>query len=260
MASSMQRRESILALAYQHGYVEVSRLSDDLKVSEATVRRDLHSLAQGGQLELTHGGATVLRQSDHSFMSKATRNTEAKRVVAQLASTMIEDGDLIFLDSGTTCFEMTRFLRGKRRLSVIVSSIRVAQELYAPGIDVILLGGHYRPDRSDAVGPMASASLERLRGYRTFFGSDGLAMDFGPASIDIDSASLFGQAVANAKQAVLVVDSSKFGSSTLYRIAKWNQVSTVVTDARPDDAWIDFFNSQGIEVVTPQETVSELTE
>ena len=260
MASSMQRRQSILTLAHQHGYVEVSRLATDLNVSEATVRRDLHSLAQDGHLELTHGGATVLRQSDHSFKSKAARNIEKKRIVGKLADAMIEDGDLIFLDSGTTCFEMTSFLRKKHRLSVIVSSIRIAQELYVPNINVILLGGHYRPDRSDAVGPLASASLARLRGYRTFFGSDGMSMDFGPASIDIDSASLFGQAVANAREAVLLVDSSKFGSPTLYRIAKWNQVSTVVTDTRPDDAWMKFFDNQGIKVVTPQQPESDLTD
>jgi DeoR/GlpR family transcriptional regulator of sugar metabolism len=158
------------------------------------------------------------------------------------------------VDSGTTCFEMIGALRAKQGLSVIVNSIRTAQELYAPSLNVLLLGGQYRPDRLDTVGPMASASLERLRGYKAFFGSDGIGMDFGPTSIDIESASLFGQAVSNAKEAVLLVDQSKFDSPALYRIVKWDKVTTIVTDARPDDTWTHFFANEGIKVVFPQDT------
>ncbi|MCH8219160.1 MAG: DeoR/GlpR transcriptional regulator, partial [Planctomycetes bacterium] len=98
MASSMQqRRESILAQAYQNGRVEVGRLSADLKVSEATVRRDLHNLADEGLLQLTHGGASVLQQSDYSFLSKSVRNVGAKKTLGELASTLIQDGDQIFI-------------------------------------------------------------------------------------------------------------------------------------------------------------------
>ncbi len=253
-ASMQQRRQAILSQAYQHGYVEVSVLAKALTVSEATVRRDLHNLAEEGHLRLNHGGATVVRGPDHSFLSKATRHTDSKKLVGRLAATIVEDGDQIFVDSGTTCFEMISPLRSKQGLSVIVNSIRTAQELYAPSLNVLLLGGQYRPDRLDTVGPLTSASLEQLRGYKAFFGSDGIGMDFGPTSIDIDSASLFGQAVSNAKEAILLVDQSKFDSPALYRIVKWDKVTTIVTDARPDDTWTNFFASEGIKVVYPQDT------
>lgn len=253
-ASMQQRRQAILTQAYEHGFVAVAQLSKDLTVSEATIRRDLHNLAEEGHLQLNHGGATVVRGSDHSFISKSTRHVDFKQVVGRLAATLVQDGDQIFIDSGTTCFEMIGQLRSKQGLSVIVNSIRTAQELYAPSLNVLLLGGQYRPDRLDTVGPMASASLERLRGYKAFFGSDGIGMDFGPTSIDIDSASLFGQAVTNAKEAILLVDQSKFGSPALYRIVKWDKVTTIVTDTRPDDTWTNFFQNEGIRVVYPQDT------
>lgn len=253
MSSSMQqRRQAILTQAYQYGFVEVVKLSKELNVSEATVRRDLHRLSEEGHLELTHGGATVVRSSDYSFISKSTRNIDAKQVVGQLAATLVNDGDQIFVDSGTTCSEMIGSLRSKQGLSVIVNSIRTAQELYAPTLNVLLLGGQYRPDRLDTVGPMACGALEQLRGYKAFFGSDGIGMDFGPTSIDIDSASLFGKAVTNAKEAILLVDRSKFDSPALYRIVKWDNVTTVVTDARPNETWTSFFKNQGIEVVFPE--------
>jgi len=252
MSSSIQqRREEILVKAYQRGYVEVSTLSAQLGVSEATIRRDLRTLAEEGKLQLSHGGASVLRGSDHSFLSRSVQHVEEKRLIGRLAAEMVADGDQIFLDSGTTCAEMTRYLRTKKRLSVIVNSVRSAQELFNPDINVVLVGGQYRPDRMDCIGPMAAASLQRLRGYRAFFGSDGLGMDFGPAAIDIESASLFGQAVQSAREAVLVVDHSKFAAPALYRIVAWSAVSTVVTDRTPPAGWQEFFASQQITVMCP---------
>lgn len=227
-------------------------MSVDLGVSEATVRRDLRNLADEGLLELNHGGASVSRHSDYSFLSKVNRNQETKRIIGQLAAEMVQDGEQIFIDSGTTCFQMAGFLRSKKSVSVIVNSIRTAQELFTPGLNVVLLGGQYRPDRMDAVGPMAATSLDQLRGYRAFFGSDGVGMDFGPAATDIESASIFGQAVKNAKEAVLLIDHSKFGDSALYRIVEWSYVTKVVTDQCPGLEWREFFKQENIEVVCPQ--------
>ena len=246
-----RRRESILSRVYQQGHVEVGPLSRDLGVSEATVRRDLRNLADEGLLRLTHGGASVTRNSDYSFLSKAARNIDAKKSIGQMAVSLVQDGEQIFLDSGTTCFQMAGFLRAKRGLSVIVNSIRTAQELFTPGLSVLLLGGQYRPDRMDAVGPMAAASLDQLRGYRAFLGSDGLGIDFGPTATDIDSASLFGQAVKNAREAILLVDHSKFDAPALYRIAEWKAISRIITDARPAQDWMAFFQAAGIQVTYP---------
>jgi len=248
-----RRRDTILSQVYRHGHVEVGLLSHELGVSEATVRRDLRNMATEGLLDLTHGGASVSRTPDYSFLSKATHNMEAKGIIGRLAAEMVCDGEQIFLDSGTTCFQMTGPLRGKRGLSVIVNSIRTAQELFTPGLHVLLLGGQYRPDRMDAVGPMAGASMDQLRGYRAFFGSDGLGKDFGPTATDIDSASLFGQAVRSAREAVLLVDHSKFDAPALYRIVEWKAVSRVVTDTRPTEDWMAFFGRVGIHVTYPEE-------
>lgn len=254
-----RRRESILSQIYQQGHVEVGPLAKDLGVSEATVRRDLRTLADGGLLVLTHGGASVSRNSDYSFLSKVARNMEAKRTIGRMAADLVQDGEQIFLDSGTTCFQMAGFLRAKRGLSVIVNSIRTAQELFTPGLSVLLLGGQYRPDRMDAIGPMAAASLDQLRGYRAFLGSDGLGIDFGPTATDIDSASLFGQALKNAREAILLVDRTKFDAPALYKIAEWKAISRVITDARPSQDWMTFLQGAGIQVTYPDQ-VSPLSE
>lgn len=248
-----QRREAILTQAYQLGHVSVRQIASETGVSEATVRRDLHGLAAEGLLELTHGGATVVRTSDYSFLSKSRRNIDAKRTIAKLACELISDGQQLFLDSGTTCFEMAQFLRSKRSLSVIVNSVRTAQELDSPGVNVLLLGGQYRPDRMDTVGPIASEVLERLRGYRAFLGTDGIGLDFGLTSVDIDSAHIFKLAARNARECVLLADSSKFDQPSLYKITDFDSISTVVTEKKPSGEWEEFFAGQDIHVIYPNE-------
>jgi DeoR family fructose operon transcriptional repressor len=237
---------------YRLGHVSVRQLADEIAVSQATIRRDLQSLAAEGLLELTHGGASVVRTSDYSFISKSRRNIEAKRTIARMACELISDSEQLFLDSGTTCFEMASLLRTKRSLSVIVNSVRTAQELEAPGVNVLLLGGQYRPDRMDAVGPIAFEVLERLRGYRAFLGTDGISLDFGLTSVDIDSAHLFALAARNARECILLADSSKFDRPSLYKITNFNGISTVITEKRPSPEWEKFFENQSVNILYPK--------
>ncbi len=143
---------------------------------------------------------------------------------------------------------MAAFLKRKRGLSIIVNSARLAMELDAPGLGVIMLGGQYRPDRMDIVGPLAMSMLDQLRGYVCFIGADGLHMDFGPAAADIESAAIYRQAVQNARRTVLLVDHSKFPAPSLFKIVDWEAVSLVVTDQAPLAEWGEFFQARGIEV------------
>jgi DeoR/GlpR family transcriptional regulator of sugar metabolism len=253
MNSFRQRREKILAAILEKRHVSARDLAVDVAASEATIRRDLKTLAADGEIELVYGGATLRRPSDYSFRSKGKRNVEAKRVIGRLAADLVGEDEQIFLDSGTTCFEMLPFLKARRRLSIICSSARLALELDAPGISVILLGGQYRPDRMDTVGSLATATLDQLRGYLCFIGADGLDPNFGPAAADLESADLNRRAVRNARQTVLLVDHTKFAAASLCKIVEWEMVSRIVTDRAPTTEWMDFFGARGIQADYPEE-------
>jgi len=253
MSSFGQRREKILAAIYEKRHVSARDLAVDLSASEATVRRDLRTLAAAGEIDLVYGGATLRRPSDYSFQSKGQRNVEAKRVIGRLAADLVGEDQQIYLDSGTTCFEMLPFLKNRRRLSIICSSARLAIECNTPGVSVILLGGQYRPDRMDTVGLLATATLDQLRGYVCFIGADGLDRDFGPAAADLESADLNRRAVRNARQTVLLVDHTKFDTASLCKVVDWDLVSRLVTDRAPSPEWMDFFGARGIQVDYPEE-------
>ncbi len=248
-----QRCDHILAAILEHGHVEVKKLAEALGVSDATVRRDLRALADDGQIELTYGGATLPRPSDFSFRSKAIRNIEAKRLIGRLAAGFVSDNEHLFLDSGTTCFEVCSNLKRRRGLQVVVNSARLALELGACSeISVIMIGGQYRPERMDSVGPLATATIEQLRGYMAFVGADGLSRDFGVTASDIDSAHLYRQAIRNARETILLVDHSKFLSPSLFKICEIEDISRIVTDQCPLPEWVEFLNAKGVELVYPE--------
>jgi DeoR family transcriptional regulator, aga operon transcriptional repressor len=247
-----QRHEQILGEILDRGHAEVKSLAARLSVSEATIRRDLRVLSEQGQVELAYGGATLPRLADYSVRSKAVRNVEAKRIIGRLAAELVADNQHICLDSGTTCFEMCPHLRKKRGLLVIVNSARLAMELGGvPEIKVLTIGGHYRPERMDSVGPLAGATVEQLRGYLAFIGADGLSTDFGVSASDIESALLYRQVIRNARETVLLVDHSKFLTPSLFKICEIAEVSRIVTDQKPLPEWLEFLQGLGIQLYYP---------
>ena len=251
--ATKERRKQIVAQLLDNKHVTVKELATSMDVSGATVRRDLKALADEGELLLVHGGATLPRQRDFSFRAKQLRAVEQKRIIGRLAAALVMDGDQVFLDSGSTCSEMVPYLKKMHGVTVLANSARVALELNAPGLNVFLIGGEYRPDRMDTVGPMAMSTLNQVRGYLAFIGADGLSMDFGPSASDAASAHLHRLVLQNARAAVLLVDSSKFGGASLFQIVDWSRISKVVTDREPDEAWKRFFEERNIELIFTEE-------
>lgn len=253
------RHEQILEDLMEKKHVTVRDLASNMAVSEATVRRDLRALADERLVTLVHGGATLPRKNDFSFLAKRQRNLRAKEVIALLAVDLIGDGDQVFIDSGTTCFEMAVPLSRKHGVSVLVHSARLAIELQPTDASVILLGGQYRPERMDVVGPIAHETLEQMRGYMAFIGADGLSIEGGPSAVDIESSHLYRLAVKNAREAVLLVDHTKFEKPSLYCIVPWENVDRVVTDQLPDAGWRRFFREQKIDLIVPTQENESLS-
>ena len=251
--AKIDRRKRIMAQLLEKKHVTVKSLAEEMAVSDATVRRDLKVLADEESLELSHGGASLPADRDYSYQAKSLRAGEAKRTIGQLAGQMISDGAHIFLDSGTTCSEVVPHVRRRHDITVLANSARIALDLEGAGVHLFLVGGEYRPDRMDTVGPMALSALDAVRGYVAFIGADGVSMDFGPSAGDVDSAYLHRQVVQNASSTVLLVDGSKFGNSSLFQIVDWTHIDKVVTDQLPKPEWQEFFQERSIPVICPSQ-------
>jgi DeoR/GlpR family transcriptional regulator of sugar metabolism len=250
--ATADRRKQIMSQLLEHRQVTVKELATEMEVSDATVRRDLKALADEQGLRLVHGGATLPRERDFSFQARLMRAAEEKKIIGQLASKLIRDGDHVFLDSGTTCSELVPYVKRMHEITILTNSARLALELNATGVQLFLIGGEYRPDRMDSVGPMAVTMLNQVRGYTAFIGADGLSVDFGPSASDLPSAHLHRQVVANAVATVLLADHTKFGNASLFQIVEWSQISKVVTDQEPDEAWQQFLGDRSINLIFPR--------
>jgi DeoR/GlpR family transcriptional regulator of sugar metabolism len=140
-------------------------------------------------------------------------------------------------------------------MTVIVNSMRFAVELgpCAAENSIVVLGGQYRPERMDTVGAITSTSLEQLRGFRAFVGADGLSPEFGVTACDIESAHLYKLAIRNAREAILMVDHTKFLAPSLFKICELDDISRIVTDRRPSNEWVAHLNDRGIDLIYPKE-------
>jgi DeoR family transcriptional regulator of aga operon len=252
--SALNRYETIRGLVMSSGHVAVKDLAREMDVSEATVRRDLRTLAQQQKLELVYGGATAPRNTDQSLIARANRNMGAKSIIGRLAGALVDDHQMLFVDAGTTCYEMRHDLLRRRGLTVIVNSTRLAIEMGSnPDASVIMLAGQYRPDRMDLVGPLAANSIDQLRGYVAFLGADGLDPEFGISASEIQTAFLYQHVIRNARETILLADHTKFAAPSLYRIGDMESISKVVTDRAPNQEWMQFFASKEIELIYPSE-------
>ena len=177
MDSSEQRRQRVLELLTDSGYESVQALSKVLGVSEMTVRRDLDHLEAKGLIRRTHGGAVseMYSQIELDYRIRQKHNARAKRQIASAAVGMIQDGEVIYLDAGTTVLAMAPLLIGRKALTIVTPSIPLATELAeAPGIETILLGGQMRRDLRAVVGHIAEECLASFRLDKAFLGAAGI--------------------------------------------------------------------------------------
>src|SRR5216683_3720905 len=192
------RFTAILPGLQQTGRVSVETLSEQLRVSVVTVRRDLDALDEKGLLRRTHGGAVSIEplfyepfRNDRSFQAQVERFAEEKRRIGRAAASLIEDGEIIALTPGTTTTEVIRGLPLNHKITVVTSTVNVAMELSKrKDLDIFVTGGHLRGEWFSLVGPTAAQSLSHLLIHTLFIGADGIDPKWGLSCFISDEAQL----------------------------------------------------------------------
>jgi DeoR/GlpR family transcriptional regulator of sugar metabolism len=237
--SVAERRQEILERVTESGRVAVSELSEDLGVSEVTIRADLQALAEGNLVLRTHGGA-IPPSNGLQVLSLGLRRqqqvTEKGRIGAAAAA-LVVDGDAIILDSSSTALAIAQRLKNHRYLTVVTNSLTIAQELLdAPGVTVVLPGGTVRRDTASLVGTDGLGSLAQYNLRKGFFGAHGISVPEGLTDVSADEAEVKRPLVAMCRQVVAVLDATKWGRVGLASFAALDQIHTVITDeyAPPD--------------------------
>ena len=234
-----ERHRRILQILGDRNAVTVAELSQQLNISESTIRRDLNTLADMGKLNKVFGGATALTQSSGIFETDVANRTntmnEEKTVIARYAATLINDDDFVFIDAGTTTLRLIDFI-GNTKAIYVTNGIIHAQRLIQKGLETYIVGGRIKPLTEAVIGSTGIKSLEGMNFTKAFMGTNGIDVDAGFTTPDIDEARLKEAAVRSSYMTFVLADHTKFRKVCAVTFAPL-RIGCIITDACPDNKY-----------------------
>ena len=233
--------------------VSVSELAREFDVSEMTIRRDLAVLEGQSHIQRTHGGAFLTQRMMLEFDYRGRRevNRAAKAAIAAEARKLVQPGQRLILDTGTTTLEFAALLKDGKDLTVISPSLAVASELqHAAGVEVILLGGVIRRGSPDLTGPVTENCLELFSADFAFQGADGIGDDGAIYNSDLRLARVDKLMRRVARRSCLLADHTKIGTTALARNGTLADVDIFITDTGAPAAVLKRFARLGPKIVT----------
>jgi DeoR family transcriptional regulator of aga operon len=228
-------------------------LSDLLDVSEATVRRDLEWLESQGILERTHGGAILSRRlrGEPEYSSSVLTHPAEKRRIGAAAAALVDEGDIVFVNSGSTTTQVIRHLNPTMRVTVITNNVSAAMEVQENRIELILLGGVLRPRANSVVGQYALDTLQHIYANKTFVGVDGISLKHGCTVPVHSEAQVIERMIERTHGLVTVVaDCSKWRVVSNFEVAGIEQIHCLVTDDGFDPVGREELEARSVEVIT----------
>ncbi|MEX0779968.1 MAG: DeoR/GlpR family DNA-binding transcription regulator [Balneolales bacterium] len=246
-----ERHNATLKLLRAKGQVSVEELSKELEVSEVTTRKDLEYLGKHNFLVRIHGGAMQngYLVYDQPVEEKGKLYSKEKSAIGKAAANLIEHGDSIIMDAGTTVVQVALQIN-KRDLTILTSGINVAMSLLRlKDVDLIMLGGMVRANSACVVGPYAEQIVQEHSCRKYFLGVDGFDLERGLSTTNTLEAHLNRVMINSSQQTIVVTDSSKFGRRGLSRICGIESINMVVTDAGIPDSIRKVLEENKIEVV-----------
>ncbi len=243
------RRQQLLDLIARKGFATLEELVRALGVSESTVRRDLEMLDLAGAVKRTHGGAVWSGEvrAMPAFDDRTTAEVIEKRAIGLATGVLVEDGDTVLLDGGTTTLEVARALSG-RPIQVVTNSLPIAQLLAASKeTDLILIGGYVYPRTGVAMGPIAIATMQGIRVRKAILGAGGIVAEgvFNSNSLLVETER---QMMECGQEVVIVADHSKFGRLSLSKLCGLNEIDALVCDAALPDSYREILGAAGVAV------------
>lgn len=247
-----ERRVRILDLIREEGSAKVSALSALFKVSEPTIRQDLEELEREGYVIREHGGAFLrsLSQQVRSLSLQHEENPEKKRAVAKRAVEFVHNGDFIIVDSGSTATAMARLLHGFSGLTVLTNALNVALDLGSVhGISVYVTGGEFKAPTLSLSGETAARFFDGIQVESLFLAAGGVSDDLEVYYPGFQDLPVKRAMMAATKKSYLIVDSTKFGRTSLVSLGSISMVDAVITNADIPPSLVERISSLGVEVI-----------
>jgi|SRR5271157_5704837 len=251
-----ERIDKVLEILARNGYRSVAELSADLRVSEMTVRRYLDKLENRALIKRTHGGAFAGQEMiEVDYRVRETVRRAEKEAIGRAAWSLVQPGESIYIDAGSTTAYLALAMDDTRRITVVTNSTTVLQALeHKANIQTIVLGGKVHAASHSLVGHLAEEAVEQFRFTKAFLGTVGINLQEGLTQSNVDEVPVKKKVAANAREVIVLADSSKFNLDVLVMFLRLDQVHVVITDEgiRPADR--TSLEEQGIRVIIADPT------
>jgi DeoR family transcriptional regulator, fructose operon transcriptional repressor len=223
-----ERHKYILDALAKENILKLQDLVELTGSSESTIRRDLSTLEQGGFLVRVHGGAKRSYEvsAEDRMDEKTSKNVHDKQRIAAKAARMISDGDVIFLDAGSTTYEMIPLLKG-RNITVVTNGVPHASLLTDMQVETILIGGKIKMETKAVIGPTSQMQMQSYRFSKAFLGINGIDKQFGFTTPDAEEAAIKRIAIENSAQSFVVADASKFKKVSFIKVCDIEDCSII---------------------------------
>lgn len=247
-----ERRAKILALIEKKGRVEIHELSERFNVSKMTIRRDLKQLGNEGVVRRVRGGAVNSRgrSFEPALILRSRQNVEAKKAIALRAEKLINEGECIAVDVGSTAVELAKRLKGKQNLTVLTPSLQIASLLSNQnGLRIIVPGGIVRHGEGSMIGDLAIRAFEKLFVDKLFLGVGGIDPEAGFTEYNWDDTLVKRAMIESAKQIIILADSSKYDRVAFAAIAGLGDVDIIISNDQPPKKIKKQFEEMGVEII-----------
>lgn len=233
-----ERKQAILHRLRKQSKITVAELCEAFHVSPVTIRGDLRELESDGALKRTHGGAITAGKASFEAVSsfKETEHLEEKCRIAANAELLIEDGDTIVLDTGTTTLELAKRIVNKRNLTVVTNDLKIASylETYSEDSNIIMVGGLLRRGFHCTVGAMAADALANLNADKAFMATNAYSPEKGFTTPSIDQAEIKKLLMRISSEVIILMDSSKVGKVSFVKFADCSNIDKLICDDQLD--------------------------
>ena len=252
-----QRRERIQDYLAIHQIVRTADLCELLDTSEATIRRDLEWLEIKGFLERTHGGAILNQRMilEQEYQQRAQAHPEEKRRIGELAASLIEDGDIVFINSGTTSTQVLQHIRRDSSITVFTNNVSAVMDLGDPGFHYYMTGGEFQSRSNSLAGRFALDNLGLVYANKTILGVDGISLKHGCTVPTNAEAEVVRRMIERTKgQVIVVADHSKWGVVSNFQIANIDEIDKLVTDEHLDSSAVESLAAHEVECLLAAST------
>lgn len=249
-----ERINNIVKYIYKNKNVTLDQICEHFSISKSTIRRDLSEILKDNNLKKTYGGITLNNTNSTkyltSFSERNIENIDEKIKISQKAATLVEDNDVIFIDSGTTTFHMIDYLENIKNLTILTNNLEIIyRAIKYDNINLISLSGSLNRKTLSFVGYTSASTIKEFNITKAFMATTGFSIINGVTNSSPLESDIKKNVILKSNQVILLADSSKFNTVSLITYCSLKEINILITDKIPDKIISEYLNNNNSKII-----------